>query len=334
MMGNGNNNNSEGICPLSPEPNVLPFGSLSGDKEVWHRKAVEAIVRGMGISPDAITNLSSLKKGITNRSFFFAARGRKYLLRLPGEGTDKLIDRYAEAETYAAIHRHGLCDNLVWLDPETGTKISEFEETARTCNPLSYSDVCRCMAFLRAFHRMELHVSHQFDLFAQIDFYESLRNGTSSMYGDYAETKSAVFALRPFVLAHRRPDVLAHLDSIHDNFLFVRREEREEILLIDWEYASMQDPDVDLAMFAIYALYDEPQIDALIDAYYPEGCAATLRAKIYAYVAICGLLWSNWCEFKRLHGVEFGGYALRQYRYAREFAAKAEIFINEQVKKE
>ena len=334
MKENSNNKNSEEVCPLSPDANDGPSCPLSGDKEFWHRKAVEAIVRGMGISPDAITCLSSLKKGITNRSFFFAARGRKYLLRLPGEGTDKLIDRHAEAETYATIHPHGLCDKLIWLDSATGTKISEFEETARTCNPLNYSDVCRCMAFLRAFHRMELHVSHQFDLFAQIDFYESLWNGTPSMYGDYAETKSAVFALRPFVLAHRRPDVLAHLDSIHDNFLFVRREEREEILLIDWEYASMQDPDVDLAMFAIYALYDGPQIDALIDAYYPEGCGAAIRAKIYAYVAICGLLWSNWCEFKRLHGVEFGGYALRQYRYAREFAAKVGIIIHAQAKQE
>ena len=199
---------------------------------------------------------------------------------------------------------------------------------------MDFCDVRRCMAFLKAFHRMELRVTHEFDLFAQIDFYESLRNGKSSIYEDYAKTKATVFALRPFVLSHRRPAVLAHLDSIHDNFLFVRRGDREQILLIDWEYASMQDPDVDLAMFCIYALYDEARIDAVIDAYYPEGCDATIHTKIYAYVAICGLLWSNWCEFKHLHGVEFGGYALSQYRYAREFAAKAKTFINEQSKQE
>ena len=31
------------------------------------------------------------------------------------------------------------------------------------------------------------------------------------------------------------------------------------------------------------------------------------------------LLWSNWCEYKKSLGVEFGEYSLRQYRYAKEY---------------
>ena len=72
-------------------------------------------------------------------------------------------------------------------------------------------------------------------------------------------------------------------------------------------------------MFAIYALYSREQTDALIDEYYPEGCSKETRYKVYGYMAVCGLLWSNWCEFKRLQGIEFGEYALRQYRYAKEY---------------
>ena len=41
--------------------------------------------------------------------------------------------------------------------------------------------------------------------------------------------------------------------------------------------------------------------------------------KIYALIAACGLLWSNWCEYKQHLGVEFGEYSLRQYRYAKEY---------------
>lgn len=43
------------------------------------------------------------------------------------------------------------------------------------------------------------------------------------------------------------------------------------------------------------------------------------RIKIYCYIAACGLLWSNWCEYKRNLGVEFGEYSLRQYRYAKDY---------------
>ena len=86
---------------------------------------------------------------------------------------------------------------------------------------------------------------------------------------------------------------------------------------LDWEYAGMQDPHVDIAMFCIYSLYDKEQCDQLIDLYFEGNYSKEIRVKIYAYIAVCGLLWSNWCEFKRQLGVEFGEYSIRQYDYAK-----------------
>ena len=81
----------------------------------------------------------------------------------------------------------------------------------------------------------------------------------------------------------------------------------------------MQDPHVDVAMFCIYSLYNKRQVDRLIAAYFTDGCDDATRIKIYCYIAACGLLWSNWCEYKRNLGVEFGEYSLRQYRYAKDY---------------
>lgn len=81
----------------------------------------------------------------------------------------------------------------------------------------------------------------------------------------------------------------------------------------------MQDPHVDIAMFCIYSLYDKQQCDQLIDIYFDGKCDQVTRVKIYAYISICGLLWSNWCEYKRGLGVEFGEYSLYQYRYAKDY---------------
>lgn len=99
----------------------------------------------------------------------------------------------------------------------------------------------------------------------------------------------------------------------------MEKDGKEEIRLIDWEYAGMQDPHVDVAMFCIYSLYNKRQVDQLIAAYFTEGCSDEIRIKIYCYIAACGLLWSNWCEYKRNLGVEFGEYSLRQYRYAKDY---------------
>ena len=175
------------------------------------------------------------------------------------------------------------------------------------------------MERLREFHGMKLAVGNEFDIFAQIGFYESMWNGTPSIYKDYQKTKESVFRLRGYIDAHAEEKVLTHIDAVPDNFLLIDADGREEVRLIDWEYAGMQDPHVDIAMFCIYAMYGREYVDRLIDAYFTEGCGRETRIKIYCYIAACGLLWSNWCEFKRNLGVEFGEYSLQQYRYAKEY---------------
>ena len=288
---------------------------LDSDSDQLQNDAIGTICRVFDTSPRDITHITVLKKGMTNRSFLFTCRGKQYIMRIPGEGTDRLIDRRQEAAVYGAIRDLSLCDDVYYIDPANGYKITAFLENARVCDPENPNDVRRCMAFLRKFHERRLHVGHSFDIFGQIEFYEQLWKGNPSVYADYRRTKEQILSLRPYIEAHAGEKVLTHIDAVPDNFLLTG----DDIRLIDWEYAGEQDPHVDIAMFAIYALYDRTQIDALIDAYFPEGCPGETRLKIYCYVAACGLLWSNWCEYKRQLGVEFGEYSLRQYRYAKDF---------------
>ena len=288
---------------------------LDSDSDQLQNDAIGTICRVFDASPRDITNITVLKKGMTNRSFLFTCRGKQYIMRIPGEGTDRLIDRRQEAAVYGAIRDLSLCDDVYYIDPANGYKITAFLENARVCDPEDPNDVRRCMAFLRKFHERRLHVGHSFDIFGQIEFYEQLWKGNPSVYADYRRTKEQILSLRPYMEAHAGEKVLTHIDAVPDNFLLTG----DDIRLIDWEYAGEQDPHVDIAMFAIYALYDRAQIDALIDAYFPEGCPGETRLKIYCYVAACGMLWSNWCEYKRQLGVEFGEYSLRQYRYAKDF---------------
>lgn len=288
---------------------------LDGGSSSLKSDAIEVIAHALHAKPSEITNITVLKKGMTNRSFLFSCRGRKYIMRIPGEGTERLINRREEAAVYQAIQGRNICDDIVYIDPVNGYKITEFWEGARVCDPQNAEDVTRCMDKLRKFHALTLTVDHTFDIFGQIDYYESLWGGVPSVYQDYTVTKQNVQKLRAFIDAHRGRMVLTHIDAVPDNFLFVG----EELRLIDWEYAGMQDPHVDIAMFCIYSLYSRKQVDWLIDLYFEGRCPEETRLKIYCYIAVCGLLWSNWCEYKSRLGVEFGEYALRQYRYAKDY---------------
>jgi thiamine kinase-like enzyme len=276
------------------------------------------------VSQNEVKEITVLKKGMTNRSFLFTCRGKKYIMRIPGEGTDELINRKEEAEVYRTIADKHICDDVIYISPDNGYKITEFLEGARVCNPQNTEDLTKCMAKLRAFHELKLTVNHEFNIFDKIEFYEQLWKGTPSLYNDYKETKENVFRLKSYIDEHIEKWVLTHIDAVPDNFLFVG----DEIRLIDWEYAGMQDPHVDIAMFCIYSFYDKHQIDQLINIYFEGNCPIEIRVKIYCYISACGLLWSNWCEYKRNLGVEFGEYALCQYRYAKEYYKIAQEELN------
>lgn len=292
---------------------------LDSSSKQLYSHMIRLIAEILEAGTDEIKDIRALKKGMTNRSFLFTCRDKRYIMRIPGEGTQRLINRRQEYEVYQAIKGLGISDDIFYIDPERGYKMTAYLENARVCNSEDIKDVQKCMRYLRKFHEMGLKVKHDFDIYGQIEFYETLWDGEPSCYCDYKETKRRVCQLKKYIDIQPKAWTLTHIDAVPDNFLFVSNGNEEEIRLLDWEYAGMQDPHVDIAMFAIYAMYDRDQVEDLIEAYFPEGCCYRVRIKIYCYIAACGLLWSNWCEYKRKLGVEFGEYSMRQYRYAKEY---------------
>lgn len=284
-----------------------------------HMREISIVADVLGARLGDITDFVAMEKGMTNHSYLFACKGDRYILRIPGEGTVNLINRVQEAEVYRAIAGTGLCDDVVYLNPENGLKVTRFLDGVRTCDPFDDDDVAKCMAMLRRFHSIQLNVGHRFEIFDNIEYYESLWKGVPSIHEEYAETKAAVMSLKSFIEENRTAYCLAHIDAVPDNFLFHPVSGEERLQLTDWEYAGMQDPHVDVAMFCLYSLYDRARIDKTIDVYFEGKCDDRIRAKIYCYIAACGLLWSNWSEYKRTLGVEFGDYAEHQYRYAQAY---------------
>lgn len=289
---------------------------IDGNSANLQTDAISIIQDCFNVEVDEIKNITVLKKGMTNRSFLFECQNQKYIMRIPGEGTDHLINRKEEADVYQALENRQICDDVLYMNPDNGYKITAYLEDATNCDAENWAEVEACMTKLREFHELNLTVDHRFDIFGQIDFYESLWNGEKSYFKDYEKTKAAIFELKKWIDTLDKTETLVHIDAVPDNFLFTK----DGIRIIDWEYAGMQDPHVDIAMFCIYSLYSKEQVDHLIDLYFKEEVSPMIRTKIYAYIASAGLLWSNWCEYKRSLGIDFGEYSLCQYRYAKEYS--------------
>lgn len=140
-------------------------------------EAIQVICKVLRVMPEEITDISILKKGMTNRSFLFRCKNRKYIMRIPGEGTDRLINRRQEAEAYHAVEGENICDDIVYINPENGYKITRYLEGARVCDPFNYEDIKKCMELLRTFHGLKRKVKYEFNIFERLEFYEDLWGG-------------------------------------------------------------------------------------------------------------------------------------------------------------
>ena len=318
-------NNHEVYGKIILESNYMEFNECKDlqafdyNSKCLNLEIFDIITSSLNIQKCDILNITALKTGMTNNSFLFETNDKKYIMRIPGEGTEKLINRKQEKQVYDVINPLNISDPIIYFDPYNGYKLTEYIPNTHNCDPLNKSEVELCMRFLKKFHDSKLKVNHEFDIFEKIEYYESLWKTQPSKYPDYQQTKNNIYILKNFINSLDKNYTLTHIDAVPDNFLLFKNNNKREIRLIDWEYAAMQDPHVDIAMFAIYAMYDRQDVDQLIDFYFENNCNKQTRLKIYAYIACCGLLWSNWCEYKFLLGIEFGEYSLAQYRFAKEY---------------
>lgn len=258
----------------------------------------------------------AVDKGMTNRLFYFKTRETEYLIRVPGDGSEYLLDREQEASVYKELADLNITDKYIYINPSDGFKITEYIANAHTCDVSNMDEVRRCIEHLRTLHDLAITSEKEFDLFGMLARYEQHCGHDVSLFvPEYDARRREVMELAEILEGLPRGNVLCHIDPVFDNFLL----RDDEIFLIDWEYAAQADPDMDIAMFCIYAGYGKEAVDAVIRFYYPDGCDIRTKIKIYCYIACCAHLWVVWCEIKRDSNVLFEAYEKQQYDYIHQF---------------
>lgn len=310
-----------------PENQVYEFENLEElrrfDPQYQHNSnnaAMRLVSEVFQVPESDVWDIRCLKAGMTNQSFLFQIDGKHYICRIPGRGTELLINREEEQAVYEAIRPLDLSEHILYLNGKNGYKIAEFYENSRNSDASSPEDVQRCMDCLRILHHSGLKVSHSFDIRERIVFYEKLCKAQGGiLFEDYDLVREWMEHLLAHLETLNRPKVLAHIDSVADNFLFLPD---GTVRLIDWEYSGMADPLIDIAMCAIYSFYDEEKTDWLLCTYLEREPSLQELIVTYSYVALGGFLWSLWAVYKSRLGDEFGEYTIIMYRYAKRYYRK------------
>ena len=283
------------------------------DSEVF-----DNIERALGCRRTDIHDFWPLSQGLTNLSCHFAVGADEYVYRHPGVGTEKLIDRVAEAEANEVARTLGLDKTFIFEDVGRGWKVCRFIPHAKTLDPSNPEQVRQAMELCRSLHESDASIQATFDFFENGVGYERLlrEHGPIDIPG-YDELREKVSRLND--LASRDEGFapcLSHNDYLPLNLLLA---EDGSLSVIDWEYAGMGDPGNDFGTFVICSQYGEREANEALAAYFGRTPTPAERRHFWSRVVLGGWCWYVWALVKEAEGAGVGEWLFIYYRYAADY---------------
>lgn len=280
-------------------------------------QVLENIASTLGCATAQIGDFYPLTQGITNLSCHFAVDGREYVYRHPGLGTDKIVDRRAEAEALRLAARLGLDRTFLACDPEQGWKISSFVPDARNLDVGDDEELARAMTMIRRLHESGQELARSFDYIREgLRYEELLRQHGPVEDPGYEELRARVLRLKACADADGFGLVPSHNDFFQLNFLV---DPDGHLDLIDWEYAGMSDPANDFGTMVVCAELGKDRAEEALSSYFGRAPSRVERRHFWAYVVLAGWCWYVWALLKTAEGDDVGPWTDIYHRYAVEY---------------
>ena len=254
--------------------------------------------------------------GLTNHTYKVTfLNGESYVVRIPGEGTEDLINRRDERISTELACQIGIDAQLLYFGRD-GSKVSRFIDGAKTMSSQTIGEsenLIRVAGVLRRLHTCGENTNVPVEVFDMAAAYERIIDSNCvALYDDYEMVKKRVMEMKDYVDSQGVvPKVPCHNDPLCENWVLGGN---GQMYLIDWEYAGMNDNMWDLADVSIEAGLTPAQEDILLEAYFERVPTARERDRFRANKLYLDYLWSLWGKARvPFDGEEMEAYALERY---------------------
>lgn len=268
--------------------------------------------------------IEPLGGGITNHNFVLTVTGRpdlpwggKYVMRIPGEGTDLFIDREREYRNAVSAAEAGVSPPILYsLQPEMCTVVPFIEATTMHPDDLAgHRDrLEKVVDAMRRYHDKASFVNdiYVFDMIRQ--YMDKARSVDAPMPDDMDWMLELGDEIEQAMRRDEPAPVACHCDLLSENFML---EPGGRMWVIDWEYGGMADPYFDLGDFCVeHPLSDDEErfiLTRYCGSFREDRYARTMLHKIVA-----DLWWSIWAMIQvRLSKIDFDFYEYGMNRVAR-----------------
>lgn len=256
--------------------------------------------------------------GMSNKNFRVNFKGRSYVLRVPGNGSDGMMERSNEEFNALEGCKMGVNPEIRYFDAKTGIKLADYVENAETLNAATiqrHDNLRKIADIYHKIHDAHVRLKNEFNLFQEIEKYDRLLEKVgASMYEGWDEFKPKVMSLETRLNAIGIEMTPCHDDAVPENFI---KAEDGTIYLIDWEYSGMNDPMADFAALFLESEFPEETQDYFLDKYFSGNVPAGIKERILCYEILWDALWAQWTVIKEACGDDFGSYGIDRYNRAK-----------------
>lgn len=264
-----------------------------------------------------IVDIKVIQAGLTNVSFKFNVKANQYVYRHPGGTAGNLINRETEIIAQNLAKQLEIDKSVIYMD-QSGWKLSRYVQNITECNFLNNEmQIDKGMEYLRKFHNA--NITDEIRNFDDVEEGKKLMNIASSTKGnlflEFNDIICKIDKLKEYVDEESKKygfkKVLCHNDVYEPNYIATSN---NDLYLIDWEYAGLNDPANDIACIICRSDYTDEQTEYFLKKYYGRELNTIEHRHCISYIALCSFYWFCWGLYKGSVGDDDGFFFLPSYR--------------------
>ena len=239
---------------------------------------------------------SEIGGGITNHNYLITVdegRGGKYVLRIPGVGSDTFIDRERERGNHASAAEAGASPPVLYtLQPEAITVVPFI--AGETMHPETLAGhrgrLEKVVDVIRAYHD-KATFSNDTNAFMMIRRYMEMAKNVNAWFpADWSRIMRLGEEIERAMGRDVPRRVACHNDLLSENFIL---DQDDRMWVIDWEYGGMNDPYFDLGDFCVEHPLSREEEEMIITRYC-GGMDESRFHRMLLHKIVADLWWSIW----------------------------------------
>ena len=243
------------------------------------------------ITSKEVRSCEFISQGITNDNYLI---NNAYILRIPKEKTESLINYKNEKEIYNLINDLKISEKLLFLDETSGVKLTKFIHNTRIYKTLDDENLIYVARTLKKLHNSKIEINFGYKMFNRLEEY---KKDIPEKYYINKQYEQRVIKEVQKILS-KDDFVLCHNDLVQGNLLF----KYNYCYFIDWEMAGLNNPNFDLASFISENNLNTKQEEFFLKKYFGYKYNLLKKKKVDIFIYFQDILFYYWAMsyyFKR-----------------------------------